>query len=130
MLGICRGCQFINVFFGGKLIDLRQREPVFVHAPATHEIQVTDAGAKAVLGKKLQVNSYHNMGFTAAELSPRLKAFAIASDHTVEGIFHPDYPIAAMMWHPERTLPQPEPVKKMVDAFLKGKLFWKGGKTR
>lgn len=124
LLGICRGMQIINVFFGGKLIDLNENEEI--HPVKEHLIEIINSKAEEILGKNSIINSYHNFGITKELLSPKLKAFAICSDQKViEGIYHPDLPIVGIQWHPERFSPDSEFNEKLVRMFMEKKLFWK-----
>lgn len=110
VLGICRGLQFINVFFGGKLED------VYNHTVESHKIK-TGKG-------DFCVNSYHNQGITVRSLSSKLKSFAEAFDGIIEGIYHPDLPIVGIQWHPERKSPDEAFNKELIEAFLRRKSFW------
>ena len=119
VLGICRGMQFINVFFKGKLVNVNN------HVRVDHTIKITDEDAVKLLGEKAEVNSYHNYGVNDGVLSPELKVFAKASDGVVEGIYHPLLPIAGIEWHPERKSSNELINKKIVEAFVNRKLFWR-----
>src|SRR3989338_2263216 len=59
LFGNCRGGQFINVFFGGKLIqDVKEKTGVN-HVNVKHKIKITDEKAAKFLGEKeYTVNSY------------------------------------------------------------------------
>lgn len=126
LLGICRGMQFINVYFEGSLARDIKTEIGVNHVGATHAVNVVDKKLSDFLGKaKFKVNSYHNQGITKKTLSSKLRAFAVTEDGSIEGIYHPKYPIAGVMWHPEREGCNKEANKKLVKAFVEGKLFWK-----
>lgn len=125
VLGMCRGMQFINVFFGGGLIDIKKSLSKIVHVASTHRIIIKNAGAAKLVGNSFDVNSYHNNGISKNTLSKELRAFAESYDGLIEGIYHPKLPIAAIMWHPERKSPNELVNKKLINAFLKRKLFWK-----
>lgn len=117
VLGICRGMQFINTYFNGKL------EKVEEHTRKNHKIKITGE-TKDVLGDEIEVNSYHNYGISKNTLSNKLNSFANA-EGIVEGIFHPFFPIGGIQWHPERDSPNKEANRKLIDAFINKKLFWK-----
>ena len=112
VLGICRGIQFINLFFGGSLIMNIKR-----HVAVTHNIQIDE--------DEIVVNSYHNHGINEEYLSPQFKAFAIAEDGIIEGVHHKTLPIAGMQWHPERGGSDAEYDKMLIDAFITRQCFWK-----
>ena len=125
LLGICRGTQFMNVHFGGSLIQKLKDKTDFNHVAVRHPVKI--AGKEAVKffkTKKFTVNSYHNQGITEETLSSKLRAFAVSKDGSVEGIYHPKYPMAGVIWHPERQGSDKEANKKLIKAFLNRKLFW------
>jgi len=126
-LGICRGMQFINVFFKGKLIkDIKgEMGKNHNHVKVDHQIDIIDDKSKMILGNKAKVNSYHNQGVNSETLSSELKVFAKSKDGIVEGFYHPTLPIAGIQWHPERKSPDEEVNSKIIDLFLNKKLFWK-----
>ena len=127
LLGICRGIQFINHYFGGNSINIKEEVKNNVgHVAVTHEIKLL-GDAQKFLGKdKTIVNSYHNKGVNEKTLSKELKVFAISEkDKIIEGIFHPKYPIIGIEWHPERESPDEEINKKIINASIDKKLFWK-----
>jgi len=126
VLGICRGMQFINVYFGGKLVKNIKEEITSRHPPGqNHLITLTDGRIKEYMGKKeLAVNSYHNQAVTAQTLSSSLKAFAFAGNGIIEGLYHPSLPIAGVQWHPERKGSDEEADKKLLEALVRRKIFW------
>lgn len=126
VLGICRGMQFINVFFDGKLINIKEKTKTNdEHVTASHKISITEPEAMKMLGKTINVNSYHNQGLRIDELSSKLKVFAQTSKGIIEGIYHPSLPIVGIQWHPERKSPEEEFNKKIIQTFIEKRLFWK-----
>lgn len=89
MLGVCRGMQMIQQYFGSRL------EKIEGHANSHHDLVVD--------GVPMEVNSYHNYG--VINTSGELKIVAKTSDGVVEAVRHPDYSIEGIMWHPERNTP-------------------------
>lgn len=126
LLGNCRGGQFINVFFGGKLIqDIKTKTDVN-HVHVTHKVKIIDEKVAKFFNKnEFIVNSYHKQGITKDTLSPELKSFAITDEGIIEGIYHPKHPMAGVLWHPERPGSDKEVDNKLIEAFIKRKLFWK-----
>ena len=112
VLGICRGMQFINVFFGGGIL-----KNIEGHVAVAHSISVG--------GYSIVVNSYHNHGMNEEGLSPQLKAFAIAEDGIIEGLHHKTLPIVGIQWHPERGGSDVEYDKMLIEAFATRSVFWK-----
>lgn len=86
LLGICRGMQKIQNYFGIKL------QRVDGHIMDVQEIVVD--------GKKQVINSYHNYGTT--ETNQHLLVSARAHDNVVKAVNHQNYSISGIMWHPER----------------------------
>lgn len=123
VLGICRGMQMINVFFGGKLIKDVKKEIGDNHPPGSdHGIKIT---YKKEFFNDTKVNSFHNQGITKESLSSKLKEFAVSEkERLVEGLYHPSLPIAGVQWHPERKSPDEGINKKLIKAFVERKLFW------
>ena len=86
VLGVCRGMQFIQDYFGVKL------QEVTGHVTANQGFFVN--------GKKIEVNSYHDFGTT--ESIEDLEVWAKAEDGVIKAIKHRRLPIMGIMWHPER----------------------------
>ncbi len=122
VLGICRGMQFMNVFFGGKLVRISDEvKGAVCHVATTHKIKIIDEN---FLGRETEVNSYHNYGVIEENLGKDLNIFAKSTDDVIEGVYHKDLPIAAIEWHPERTSPDENINEKIIKAFINKELFW------
>ncbi|MBM2817600.1 MAG: peptidase [Parcubacteria group bacterium] len=124
VLGICRGSQFINVFFGGKIIqDLKHfRSDYIDHVKTIHKVILDgDKNNGMTREKSILVNSYHNGGFTKNELGRNLKIFAESTDGIVEGYYHKILPIVGIMWHPERKNRASKFDYKLINSFINGK---------
>ena len=125
VLGLCRGMQFINVFFGGKLIVANQNNKNKIkHVASVHKIRITNERAEKLIGSNIEVNSFHNWGISKDSLSKDIISFAESEEGFIEGIYHPKLPIAGIMWHPERKSPNEIVNKKIIELFLERKLFW------
>ncbi len=124
VLGVCRGMQFINAYFGGKIIDFREKG-ICHPAGKEHPHSVIIMQNQESLGKEAKVNSYHNQGLTEKELSSQLRAFAVSAEGIVEGFYYPSLPIVGVQWHPERNSPDEEFNKKLMKAFVDKELWWK-----
>ena len=115
MLGICRGCQVINVGFGGTLIqDLPSQKGVNhrqddANGRYSHDVAIEPGTRlRGCVGKDtLRVNSYHHQAIDAAAEGFRVNARA--ADGTVEGIESagPGQFILGVQWHPEMILDDP-----------------------
>lgn len=99
-LGVCRGMQVINNYFGGSIITTNDKN----HVGKNHVIELTDKKISKILDKSaLEVNSFHNNIIKKEILGKGLETFAITKDDkTIEGYFHKELPIIGVMWHPER----------------------------
>lgn len=93
VMGVCRGMQLIQQYFGSKL------EPVEGHAVTRHGL--------TYLGKERIVNSYHHYGVYDAVKN--IEVLARSSDGLIEAISHESFLIKGVMWHPEREL-EPDPL--------------------
>lgn len=113
ILGICMGCQWLNVALGGDLIqDIPSLLGTAVlHAPREtfHPVRIQPGSRlAAILGREeLEVNSSHHQAL--GRLGRGLRAVAWAPDGVVEaaegegGRF-----LLAVQWHPERLADRPE----------------------
>ena len=110
-LGICRGCQAVNVALGGSLYeDLPSRYPSTIDhdvadkespTPA-HEVTLQPESllAKLIQRRTIGVNSHHHQGLRT--VAPTLRVSATAPDGLVEAVELPEHPFGlAVQWHPE-----------------------------
>ena len=126
LLATCRGTQMLNVFFGGKLLQKVNDVTGVNHVATRHKVKIVDEKALNLFKKKeFFVNSYHNHGIDKNTISKRLRAFAVSEDGLIEGIYHPKYPIAGILWHPERPGSDIAADKSFVKSFVERKFFWK-----
>ncbi|MDZ4677717.1 MAG: gamma-glutamyl-gamma-aminobutyrate hydrolase family protein [Oligoflexia bacterium] len=121
VVGICRGLQFLNVYFGGSLIkSIKAQSPDEKHTGANHLVRIVDHKASKVFKlDEFQVNSYHDQGLTEKELASELIAFAKSPEGIVEGAYHSKFPIYGVQWHPERKGPSAGQDKAMLIDWLK-----------
>ena len=107
VLGICAGCQLLNIVAGGKLIQHldnagEHRNGVF------HQAQIEcDGFFSRALGKsagdKLTVNSYHHQALSPAALGAGLKITARAFDGSIEAVeLNGSRMVLGVQFHPER----------------------------
>ena len=116
-LGICRGCQLLNVGLGGTLYThipdqlpgaLDHSYPGNMRTVLVHEVKIEEGTKIAdVLGEPLvKVNSLHHQGLKDIPASLRVAGYA--PDSLVEAIELPDHPFGmAVQWHPEWLTDQP-----------------------
>ena len=114
VLGVCRGMQFIQLFFGGQLTASNEIH----YSGQNHELFAENTLGECLLGSsKTQVNSYHNYGIADEGLSPDLESWAVSSDGLVEICHQRVKKILAVQWHPERSLPDPGLAHRILEAF-------------
>ncbi len=128
VLGICRGAQVLNVYFGGGLVQDIANElgSSLDHYRGTpHPLHIVDRHMAEALGvDTLEVNTYHHQGITAELLGRGLRAFAVSEvDGLVEGFYHPRHPILGVQWHPEKETPSREHDVRLFRRFFQGTLF-------
>jgi putative glutamine amidotransferase len=127
-LGICRGCQVVNVALGGTLhthipdqIETDIRHDCYPDIPRNHiahsvRVESESQIAKIFAETELQVNSLHHQGIE--KLAPALKPVAYAPDGLVEAVELPDHPFGyAVQWHPE-WLTNQQPTRNLFRAFV------------
>lgn len=103
ILAICRGCQLLNVFFGGTLVQDIPRHTACSHVTVNTENSV----ARRLFGKESLTNSSHHQAIKTPGTGVRITQYA-KTDGVIEGFEHETLPILATQWHPERmndTLP-------------------------
>jgi len=126
-LGICRGCQVINVALGGSLYeDLPEQFPGEVHHDnhdhsrnfLAHgvDIQSDSRLAQIMTSNHAWVNSLHHQG--VRKLAHDLHETAIAPDGLIEGFELPGHLFGlAVQWHPEE-LQEHEYMRKLFQIFI------------
>lgn len=100
ILGICRGMQMINVFFGGTLVQDLAGHDSLRGGDRLHVVKTAPSILQEVCGERSVVNSAHHQAVD--RLGEGLQAVQWAMDGVVEGIVHRELPVAAVQWHPER----------------------------
>ena len=126
-LGICRGCQLVNVALGGSLYEHLDTEPA---GPIRHNIPGTESAvpahkvhvesgtllAKIVDRGELDVNSHHHQGLRA--IPTALRVSALAPDGLAEAVELSRVPFGlAVQWHPE-WLTHQECTRRLFSAFV------------
>lgn len=104
VLGICRGFQVINVYFGGDLVQ-DMGKLVAVHSgtdcDSVHDtIALEDSWLTRFYGTRFKTNSRHHQAL--GQMGEGLIPVQFAMDNTVEGLAHETLPIIGVQWHPER----------------------------
>lgn len=100
VLGICRGHQVINVFFGGTLIQDLQGHSAVEGIDRVHGVRTAPSPLRELYGRQCIVNSAHHQAVD--RLGSGLRAVQWAEDGTVEALCHHSLPVWGVQWHPER----------------------------
>jgi putative glutamine amidotransferase len=111
VFAICRGCQVVNVHFGGTLFqDLPSDKARGVIHEQNAPVNERWHGARVDRESRLhdlfsteefQINSFHHQGVD--RLGEGLRPVAWAEDGLVEAFEAVDYPwVIGVQWHPER----------------------------
>ena len=107
VMGICRGLQLINVFFGGTLIQnlpyaCRHMAPLdkpdLMHLCRARE----GSWMEELYGKKFPHNSSHHQAVKALGNDLQVDSWSLLGDDVIESLHHTRLPIYAVQWHPER----------------------------
>ena len=110
-LGICRGCQVVNVALGGTLYThipdqlpnaLDHSYPGNMRTMLVHDVKIEEGTHMAeIFGEPiLKVNSLHHQGLK--DIAPSIRVAGHAPDGLVEAVELPDHPFGlAVQWHPE-----------------------------
>ncbi|MBP1991071.1 gamma-glutamyl-gamma-aminobutyrate hydrolase family protein [Paenibacillus eucommiae] len=111
ILGICRGCQMINITAGGELfqdIYAQIDKPLLQHtqkAPRSHpshfvEVKANSLLYEAVQSTRFKVNSFHHQA--VKRIADGFEVSALASDGIIEGYESKLHRfVLAVQWHPE-----------------------------
>ncbi|MEN6349608.1 MAG: gamma-glutamyl-gamma-aminobutyrate hydrolase family protein, partial [Syntrophomonas sp.] len=105
VLGICRGCQLLNVAAGGSLLqDINSSMDHYQNAPRDYPFHVIlieeDSRLSGILEScSIKVNSFHHQA--VKRTGTGMKAVAWAPDGTIEAIEGENGFILGVQWHPE-----------------------------
>ncbi len=126
VLGICRGCQVINVAFGGNLVQdipsmLPESNSHYQTAPrheAFHSVELLEGSRLAsIFGcTQLRTNSFHHQ--SVRDAAPGFHIVGKAKDGVVEAIEHESKYIIGVQWHPEGMYTVHEEFCKLFNDFI------------
>lgn len=102
VLGICKGLQLINVFFGGDIIqDLSTaKNHKYIEKDQVHSTTAVSSFLSRLYGNHFSVNSAHHQGVDTP--GQGITYLQYARDFVVEGLCHDFLPVIGVQWHPER----------------------------
>ena len=127
-LGICRGCQVLNVACGGSLVpDISSANPVALrhhtNGPAddaSHPVQLVPGSRLAAVytSLELKVNSHHHQSVKLA--GQGLIITARAPDGTIEAVEDSSLPFyIGVQWHPERPRGNQPGIERIFEELVK-----------
>jgi putative glutamine amidotransferase len=134
IIGICRGCQIMNVAAGGSLVidipseitNALQHTPYENQKFITHTVNLVEGSQLASIhgAANLTVNSYHHQ--SAGKPGVGLIYSAHAPDGVVEALEASDHPFyIGVQWHPERSVGNPPEINKIFEAFIQAAFHFK-----
>lgn len=115
IVATCRGMQYINVLFGGKLhyhpdLAVERKRGV------DHPVRLVKED------RMIQVNNYHQDVIFEGELAPCFEPLAIDEEnHTIEAYGSEKMKLLALQWHPERkfeTAEAQDETRKIIVNFI------------
>ena len=121
VLGICYGCQFLNVLLGGTLVQdigLQWPNPIEHRDGAIHTVGLLeDSLLSQIVGlNEFEVPSFHHQAIQTP--APGGKVVGWAPDGVLEAIEWPGGSfLMGVQWHPERA-PQSLATQRLIAAFL------------
>ncbi|MBD5459533.1 MAG: gamma-glutamyl-gamma-aminobutyrate hydrolase family protein [Lachnospiraceae bacterium] len=131
VLGICKGMQLINIFFGGTLLQHMPQSDTHAYnrGDRYHTTTISPGNILyALYGASSTVNSAHHQCIDNP--GRNLRILQTAPDRTPEALCHDKHPILGVQWHPERLLPfmeNPQTLSAetdgslLLDAFARGR---------
>lgn len=107
ILGICRGMQYLNGLWGGKvstLDNLKVERPI----GKDHPVELS--------GERWLVNQYHNDGIFVRNLAEGLEPLAMdVENQVVEAFTAKQEQVLGLQWHPERPFAAEETQQKTAE---------------
>ena len=122
VLGVCRGMQMLNVFFGGTLQQhVEGHDALEDGSDRIHQTRAAEGSAFFCWwGEEFSVNSTHHQA--VGKLAPCLRPLQKAKDGVVEAFAHGALPVLGVEWHPERQMGENRPAG-LVDGALVYRYF-------
>ena len=118
ILGICRGIQLINVYFGGTLWQDIPSQLGLSHDECMHDISIAPGTfLHSLFGSSHKVNSYHHQAVKTP--GNGLIVSAKSSDNVIEGLEHSSLPVFSLQCHPERMIGGENDMNLIFSSFVK-----------
>lgn len=119
IFGICRGCQFLNVYLGGTLHQHIEGHSDFKsRARGCHNVTIRQGShLSSLLPETITVNSLHHQAVDV--LGKGLTVSAVSENGIVEAIELENHPFCiAVQWHPEHPSKHREDQQRIFDHFI------------
>lgn len=120
VLGICRGCQLINVTLGGTLKqDIGKGH---YHDKSRKTLTKKGTDMRKLYGTSVKTLHYHHQAIS--KLAKGLKVTMVdAKDGTIEAVQHKTLPVYGIQYHPDRMYVKVSPIvrkngKKAIEYFF------------
>jgi putative glutamine amidotransferase len=125
VLGICRGCQLINLFKGGSLYSLRDNKPQrrFHNRFSPHQVDIAPASKVADMLNTTHIKWVRSIhGMAVDRVAPGFRRIAWAPDNVTEGIESygiedRKHWVVGLQWHPELIFFRPQD-RPIIRAFI------------
>lgn len=115
IVATCRGMQYINVLYGGKL-HYHPELPVKRERGVDHMVHLIKED------RDIEVNNYHQDVIYEGELAPCFEPLAIDEEnHVIEAYGSEEMKLLALQWHPERkfdTAEAQDETRKIIVNFI------------
>jgi putative glutamine amidotransferase len=126
VLAVCRGLHIVNIHFGGAVIpDIGSLKAA--HVARNHKLEILNSLGGILGTPDLETNSFHEQGIAKDGLADALRPFITSGDGLIEGVVHPEFPILAVQWHPERDNPAAHFDDIAVSRLFSEGVFWRAG---
>ena len=121
VLGVCRGFQFINVYFDGKVDRVDPKK----HVATEHVVRLDRSLGGRGWGDELLVNSFHQYGMPHDGCASCLSVLATSDEERyVEMVGHKSKSILGILWHPERAHRASSVTDDIIETFFREGAFW------
>jgi len=105
VLGICKGLQILNVYFGGTILQDLPEASLHIHKyEGADKIHPTKAAhgtfVEQLYGSLPITNSAHHQAVGA--VGDGLRVAEYSQDFVIEAMYHKSLPVLGVQWHPER----------------------------
>lgn len=128
ILGICRGCQILNIAAGGNMYqdiytqlhaDLLQHSQIAPRDHVSHYVHIKNHTLlyRIVNDEKIKVNSYHHQA--VKDLAPGFVVSGTSTDGVIESFESSKHRfVIGVQWHPENLIYSHQSAQRLFQAFI------------